>query len=666
VETWLKYKSKYDWLIVSAKNLGCSTCHKVKLLGPHKSRGVKMSEEWMSANVTHYGDTLAKQQQSLRKKMLDHLNSSAHKTACMILNTQKSAIMENLATIQCKAYEASTERVFRTAYKQAKLNRPFSDMEMEIDLQRLNGIDMGRILHSDHACANIIDHIAKEMRKRMLEEIISQNAKISILIDESTSLSQKATLIIYIRCVLHHEVNTVFLDLIELNGTTSQVICQDLLVSLEKHGIGEAYLTENWIGFCCDGASVMLGRRAGVGALIVRKFPDVVIWHCAAHRLELGVGDTVEEVCGVNNFRCFMDKLYSLYHASPKNKRELHDVANSLGQQLLSIGRILSTRWVASSVRTIKAVWENYPALYYHFQQAAIDPSRDKREQATYIGLSLRLSTFTFVHNLAVMYDGLQELADLSLSLQRRDMSIPEAHKLINRELLVLESLKKGRGEHLCEISEKPAFKGITLHEGSKCDVLINANRFFQALRDNLESRLLPTHHSSNVTSAHSTNTLLYNHLKVLYPSFWPDSMDILYGADSIRALCTRFKIDTASSLQGMREFIENGGKRISQQLLPLLRTIECIPVSTAECERGFSAMNLIVTDCRSSLSISRASALMMIRLVGPPLRLWKPSAYVQSWLTSGHRHADEKNCLSRIVRDDPVSETSMYSLCKL
>ena len=54
---------------------------------------------------------------------------------------------------------------------------------------------------------------------------------------------------------------TVFIDLVELEGTTSEIIFKTLISVLEKHGFNEKYLHENLIGFCSDGASVMLGKK---------------------------------------------------------------------------------------------------------------------------------------------------------------------------------------------------------------------------------------------------------------------------------------------------------------------------------------------------------------------------------------------------------------------
>jgi hypothetical protein len=102
----------------------------------------------------------------------------------------------------------------------------------------------------------------------------------------------------------------------------------------------------------CDDAAVMLGSRGGVAKL----FPAIVIWHCAIHRLELSVHDVIQEVSGINRFKSFLDKLYAMYHASPKNARQLQSCAASLEMEILKIGRILSTRWVASSYKTVLAV----------------------------------------------------------------------------------------------------------------------------------------------------------------------------------------------------------------------------------------------------------------------------------------------------------------------
>jgi hypothetical protein len=142
------------------------------------------------------------------------------------------------------------------------------------------------------------------------------------------------------------------------------------------------FLSSYLVSVACDFAAVMLGRKSGVAKLLKDEFPSVIVWYCASHRLELSVANTVKAVAGINRFRAFMDKPSVIYHASPKNSRELHECVKLLEIQLLKTGRILSTRWVAASFRSVSALWENFEALVRHFKEAENDPTKDERIDA--------------------------------------------------------------------------------------------------------------------------------------------------------------------------------------------------------------------------------------------------------------------------------------------
>lgn len=97
-----------------------------------------------------------------------------------------------------------------------------------------------------------------------------------------------------------------------------------------------------------------------------------------------------------------MDKLYTVNHQLLKNQRQLKEVAASLESQILRIGKILSTRWVASSKRTVDAVLKSYPALVGHFKRAAVDVSRDDTERKKYNGLLRMITSEGFILNVNV------------------------------------------------------------------------------------------------------------------------------------------------------------------------------------------------------------------------------------------------------------------------
>ena len=221
---------------------------------------------------------------------------------------------------------ATTTHCFRTVYKTVKCGRPFTDYENDILLQELNGCDKGRILHSNVVCKDIASHIAHNMRKKKLVKMcIECEHPISVLLDESTSLSKKFCLIIYIRCALSGSPTTFFLDLVELASGTAAGIMQSLLDTLYKHGFSQNFLEDLWPSVATDGCSMMLGRSNGLVVKLQELYPYLISWHCSTHRLELAVSDGLKELTATNHFQVFMERLYSTYSMSPKNQRELNE-----------------------------------------------------------------------------------------------------------------------------------------------------------------------------------------------------------------------------------------------------------------------------------------------------------------------------------------------------
>jgi len=131
----------YPWLIVRNRKLGCKTmsereehqnptdCRNSFVVGLDKcfSRSHR-SFEVKSAGVL---------------KMFNHQNSGGHKTAERILATTENKVMEQMSARLQKSHEHSTQRIFRTAYYLAKRRRPFADIPELVDLQTLNGAEMG-------------------------------------------------------------------------------------------------------------------------------------------------------------------------------------------------------------------------------------------------------------------------------------------------------------------------------------------------------------------------------------------------------------------------------------------------------------------------------------------------------------------------------------------
>ena len=213
-------------------------------------------------------------------------------------------------------------------------------------------------------------------------------------------MSDISTLIVYLKAQLETsgEPQFLFLDLVELtNGESADEIHKALVACLKRHGFDMDYLQEHFIAFTSDGASVLTGKKSGVMELLVKDFPNLITWHCLNHRLELAVDDAIADLSGINHFKIFIGKLHSVYSQSPKKKRELKEVAKNLDAQLLKIGKVLSTRWVVSSHRTVLAVWNNYEALYQHFKDKAAEK---EKQSAMYDGVNKRIQSPELIEKL--------------------------------------------------------------------------------------------------------------------------------------------------------------------------------------------------------------------------------------------------------------------------
>ena len=660
------FKKDNPWICVNSNNGGlyCSTCRLVKTISVHTliTAGIRssLSDEWIEGSVKPSGDTKAKQLKSLRKKVYEHRDSISHKKAEDLKNIQSDNVLKESFCHQQQEMYATTTRIFRTAYHVAQNNRPYTDHPLLLDLQATNGLDIGRVLHSNVSCTDIIDHIAAEMRRKLVADIVVNRPKISVLVDESTTLSRKSCLVVYVRCCLGKSVGvepiTFFLDIVELPGLTANVIIDSLMKCLEEHGLSKEILSECLLGFGFDGASVMLGRKNGVYAGLKSMFPHLIGWHCCNHRLELAVHDAVKSCTEINHFKNFMDKLYSVFSMSPKHQRNLEVCAAELSVSLKRIGRVLDVRWVASSYRTVHAVWSSYPALVKYFTNCSIDASLDSKERATFLGISKKLSSVAFVMNMSTMLDALEELSEVSLRLQAADITLPRALRLITQVIEIFQGRRDNGGQFYREVLPCIAsgkFRGVPVFQNCK-EISINQGQFYQALVDSLNARLLD-----------ESTSVISSDMKVLYPLNWPwpSEMNLDFGEIEVKKTCQLLRVDFSKSKQGFRDFKDSNGEIIPSDLRALMNAIGTLPVSTAACERGFSSMNVICTSLRSTLNVSHISSLIFISTVGPPLQQWSPDFYVKSWIAKGRKDANDLFCKARKVKKESTGMAHVWDI---
>ena len=78
---------------------------------------------------------------------------------------------------------------------------------------------------------------------------------------------------------------------------------------------------ENWkdklVAFGADGASVNLGKKTGLAALLKKDVPHLVEFHCLPHRLELSLLHLQNSCKFVDDVYNVLHLIWKTYHYSP-------------------------------------------------------------------------------------------------------------------------------------------------------------------------------------------------------------------------------------------------------------------------------------------------------------------------------------------------------------
>ena len=113
------------------------------------------------------------------------------------------------------------------------------------------------------------------------------------MIDETTDVAVNKQLVIYGRYIQVGEVQTWFLSMIHIHDGTASTIVEALTKFCDEWNLD---IKEKLCGLGSNGASVMLGHRGAVAALLKAKAPFLIANHCIAHRLDLACGQALNEI----------------------------------------------------------------------------------------------------------------------------------------------------------------------------------------------------------------------------------------------------------------------------------------------------------------------------------------------------------------------------------
>lgn len=206
-------------------------------------------------------------------------------------------------------------------------------------------------------------------------------------------------------------------------------------------------------------------------------------------------------------------------------------------------------------------------------------------------------------------------------TFQKRSTSLTDDSRDIRLTMEVLDAMKTHGGMSMREAKEslmEGTFKGVALKESTE---KVNQLQFFQAVIDNLSSRL--------------PDSELTKSLKPLDPHNWPKTRDelILYGEKEIHELAKKPTREAVEDFRSWKLQEDQSGKTLRR----LIVASQTYLATSAECERGFSAMNDTASKTRNRLRVRSLSAVLFVNINAPPLEMFDPKPFVLSWLKEGH-----------------------------
>ena len=283
--------------------------------------------------------------------------------------------------------------------------------------------------------------LISDLLTKQLVEKVNSSEYYAILIDESTDISVSKRLSICVRYVTDGSAETSFLGNCELVAGDAHTITKTLHKFLEGCGIDMSKCTS----LATDGASVMMGRKSGVGVQLVSKYsPFLTQTHCVAHRLNLAVTDSIKDIDTLKKFKDKFSSIYNYMSASANRCYELKNMQKLLDEPELTIKEPFLIRWLGLK-RAVEAVYESYGAVLATLSSKA-------SENATAKGLYKYFANYKTALLLGLMIDVHSEPGVLSCQLQSRDIMFTDVAPLIESTVGKLEIMKIQNGSGLADM----------------------------------------------------------------------------------------------------------------------------------------------------------------------------------------------------------------------
>ncbi|XP_052619796.1 uncharacterized protein LOC111889415 [Lactuca sativa] len=499
----------------------------------------------------------------------------------------------------------------------------------------------------------ILSVLATNVQKTIRDEI--GMSKFCLIVNESQDESKKEQMAIVVRFVDQDgNVKERFLDLIHVKDTTSLTLKNEILCSLSYHKLS----VQDIRGQGYDGASNMRGEWNGFQALLLKECPYAYYIHCLSHQLQLALVAASKDVSEVHNFFKTLNFVVNVISSSSKRNDQLQDAQIAEISHLTEVGELESgkgtnqirtlqrpgdTRW-SSHFKAICSLIRLFGPSCAVLNDIALKGSTSSQRGDAAYALTHALS-FDFVIVMHMMKEIMGITDKLCQTLQQKSIDIVNALALVSTTKILIQKLRDEGWQSLldqvvcfCEKNNIPvpnmneAYRYIIRQRREKDNITTEHHYRVELFIVAIDSQLqeLNSRFNESATELLRLSVMLdprkslnVEDICKLATSYYP--MDFTERERSLLKLeLKHYEIDVqnhpqlknSSTISELCRGLHEKRKSSTYPLLDkLIRLILTLPVSTTTSERAFSAMKLLKTRLRNTMSDDFLKSCLLVNI---------------------------------------------------
>ena len=204
----------------------------------------------------------------------------------------------------------------------------------------------------------IIETVALQVLRQVIESI-SSSPFLSLMVGETTDISNKEQLVVYIRWVDKNlQPHEEFIGLYHVESTQLSTLVSTIHDVLQSVNTSITTLR----GQCYDGASSMSGHKSGVAAVFQIEEPRAVYTHCYRHALSLACSDAVKNCKIMKDALDTSYEMIKLVKKSPRRDAIFQNLKEQMPNNSPGIRVLCSTRWTVRT-QALHSILANYELL---------------------------------------------------------------------------------------------------------------------------------------------------------------------------------------------------------------------------------------------------------------------------------------------------------------